>query len=138
MNPLALISCLVLTSSPIFQQSDWEEIQDLASAQHEIVLLLIEKGEFEKVLDAANEIFELDFPENEEHRLIGSIVILTDALVRNDKIGIAHQIVTTALKRVVTKKSKARLHQERAYLFRKQGKAEEALRSFKKSKELTK
>jgi tetratricopeptide (TPR) repeat protein len=122
----------------MFQASDWEEIQGIAVAQHEIVILLIEKGEFHKVLDAASEIFQLDFPKNEEHRLVSETEILTDVLLRHDQIEIAHQIVTAAIKRVSTKKSKARLFQEQAYLFRKQGKPEEALRSFEKSKELTK
>jgi hypothetical protein len=101
-------------------------------------MLLIEKGEFEKVPQAADEIFRLDFPEDKEPLLLQEVEILVDALVHHKQIAVAHQIVDSAFKCAVSTKSKAQLHREKGYLFKKEGKTEEALRSFERSKELEK
>jgi len=131
--------CVIIVASGLLQgQQNWEETRRLAEAQHEIVMLLIEKGEFDKVPGAANEIFQLSFPQNQEHLLLNEVEILVDALVHHQRIAIAHGIVDSALLCTVTAKSKAQLYREKGYLYKKEGNAEEALKSFEKSKELEK
>lgn len=132
------VGVFILASGLIQGQQSWEETRRLAEAQHEIVMLLIEKGEFEKVHEAAHEIFQLNFPQDQEHLLLVEVEILVDALVHRQRIAIAHRIVDSALLCTITSKSKAQLYREKGYLFKKEGNTEEALKSFEKSKELEK
>ena len=124
-----------LCASLLLRGQDSDERMRLAEAQHEIVMLLIEKGEFSKVLSATQVIFDLNFPAEQEHLVLVEVQMLTDALTHHKQITIAHQIVDAAFKCVTTDKSKAQLHRERGYLYKQEGKAEEALQSFEKSKE---
>jgi len=130
--------CFILSASGLVQGQTWEDTRHLAEAQHEIVMLLIEKGEFEKVPQAANEIFQLSFPEDQERLVLIEVEMLVDALVHHKQIIVAHKVVDLALGCEITAKSKAQLHREKGYLFKMEGKAEEALKSFEKSKELEK
>jgi len=130
--------CFILCAPSLLQGQSWEETRHLAEVQHEIVMLLIEKGEFDKVPQAADEIFQLNFPKDQEPLLLQEVQILIDALVHHQQITVAHQIVDSALNSEITAKAKAQLHREKGYLFKKEGKAEEALKSFERSKELEK
>lgn len=130
--------CLILGSSGLVQGQSWEETRNLAEVQHEIVMILIEKGEFDKVPQAAREIFQLNFPSDKEPLLLEEVEILIDALVHHRQIAVAHQIVDSALLFAATTNSKAQLHREKGYLYKREGKTEEALKSFERSKEIEK
>jgi hypothetical protein len=126
-----------ILSAPVFSQAEsWEKTRHLAEVQHEIVMLLIEKGEFEKVPQAATEIFQMNFPQDQEHLILVEVEILVDALIHHKQITVAHQVVDSALKCKITSKSKAQLHREKGYLFKQEGKTEQALESFQMSKKL--
>jgi hypothetical protein len=99
-------------------------------------MLLIEQQQFDRVPQAANEIFQLNFPPDQEHLILVEVEILVDALVHHQQISVAHLVVDSALKCKVSPKSKAQLHREKGYLFKKEGKSEEALKSFEMSKKL--
>ena len=128
--------CFILSASVLIQAQNWEKTRHLAEVQHEIVMLLIEKGEFEKVPQAATEIFRLNFPPDQEHLILVEVEILVDALIHHKQITVAHQVVDSALECKLTAKSKAQLHREKGYLFKQEGKMEEALESFATSKKL--
>jgi len=121
-----------------FLQSNWKDIQPIAEAQHEIILLLLEKQEFEKIPAAAQKIFDLDFPKNQESRIVKEAQILSDALLKHNQTGIAHRVLDSAIHSVTTNAALAALHREKAYVFRKEGKKDEAMKSFEKSLELEK
>lgn len=122
----------------IMAQETWEEIRPIAEAQHEILLLLIEKREFEKIPEVANELFKLRFPENEEHRVVKEAEILNDALLHHNQTEIAHEIISQALNCVTTPKAKAQLHRERAYVYKQEGKGDLAMEQFEISLQLEK
>lgn len=137
MIPRSLVPILMLTFSPILQaQGDWEETRSIAQSQHEIILLLIEKKEFDEVPPAAEEIFKLHFPPEHEDKLVEEIRILTDALLHHNQTSIAHQLLDKGLAKVTVNRSKAELHREKAYLFKREGKADEAMNAFKLAKEI--
>jgi hypothetical protein len=121
-----------------FFQSNWQEIQPIAEAQHEIILLLIEKQEFDKVPAAAQKIFDLDFPREQETKIVKEAQILIDALSKHNQIKIAHQILDSAMESVTTSTALAALHKERAFILRKEGKKDEAMKHFEKYLELVK
>ena len=126
---------IIFTGTALFAaaQDNWEEIRPIAEAQHEIVLLLIERQEFDKVPGAAREIFNLGFPEDQEHRLVKEAEILTNALLHHNQTHIAHQVLDEALLCVKTRGARAKLHREKAYVYKKEGKTDEAMREFERS-----
>lgn len=119
-------------------QSSWKDIQPIAEAQHEIILLLLEKQEFDKIPAAAKKIFDLDFPKDQENKVVKEAQILASALMKHNQIKIAHQVLDSAIESVTTKTALAALHREKAYVYRKEGKDNEAMRSFEKSMDLEK
>jgi tetratricopeptide (TPR) repeat protein len=126
------LAMIAFTGTALFatSQESWEEIRPIAEAQHEIVLLLIERKEFDKVPGAAREIFHLGFPEAQEHRLVKEAEILTNALLHHNQTRIAHQVLDDALLSVKTRGAKAKLHREKAYVYKKEGNTDEAMRQF--------
>ena len=134
----AVLVFLSWTAWPFAIQQSWEDIRVMAEAQHEIVLLLIEREEFDKVPAAAREIFTLPFPPEEEHRIVKEAEILTSALLSHNRADLAHVVLNDALTNVKSPKNKARLHKEKAFVLRKEGKDDEAMQEFQKCVELEK
>lgn len=130
----SLLLLSLYLSSPVFLQEDaLSETLHLAESKHEILLLLIEKKEFEKIPQVAGEVFRLPFPPEKEHLVVKEVEILSDALIHHKQYAIAHRILDDALTCVETSKAKAQLHREKAYIFRKEGKNDEAMEEFEKS-----
>ena len=136
MPPYLIIRIRLFIPLLAFLQSNWKDIQPLPEAQHEIILLLIEKQEFDKIPAAAQKIFDLKFPENQQSKIVKEAQIVTDALLKHNQIKIAHQVLDSAIKSVTTNKARAALYREKAYVFRKDGKKDEAMKSFEKSMKL--
>lgn len=138
LTPGLLTTLLFLSPLWSTTQNNWEDVRVIAETQHEIVLLLIEKEEFDKVPQAAREIFKLHFPEDQEHRIVKEAQILTSALLHHNRMDIAHQIVQDAMRCVKMPQSKAELHKEQAFIYRREGKDDEALKEFEESLKLEK
>ena len=134
---LNVLTLMMLFAAPLAAQEDsWERTRSVALTQHEIIMLLIENQQFNQIPDAAEKIFELEFPEDHENLLVREAQLLTDALLHHQEIVIAHQVLDIAIKCVRTDKVKAGIFREKAFLFKKEGNSEEALRYFEESLEL--
>lgn len=133
-----LAPILLLAAQTASQENSWENNRSVAETQHEIIMLLIEKKQFEQIPAEAEKIFQLEVPEAHENLLVREAQILTDALLHLEKTAIAHQVLDIAIKCVRTDRVRARLFREKAYLFKKEGKSEEALRYFEESLALEK
>lgn len=138
LRPLCLSLLLLTTAAAPLQQRSWEETRSLAESLHEIVMLLIQKKEFAKVPEAARKIFVLDFPSNKEHLLVEEAKIFTDRLLHHSQFAVAHQVIDAAIQEIRGKGWKAQLYKEKAYLFKKEGKMDEAMKSFEIAVELEK
>jgi len=135
MTPAGLLCSLLFVPAFLVapQNSNWDEVRQIAESQHEIVMLLIEKGQYDKVPKAAREIFQLRFPESEEPRMVKEAQVLTNALLHHNQTAIAHQVLDSALTAVKSANAKSRLHREKAYVYKKEGKTDEAMAEFETS-----
>lgn len=131
--PLVL-SAFILPSATV--QKDWERIRGTAESQHEIILLLIDDGQFDKALQQASDLCRLPMPEVEEHRLVDSIKIISDAFHHNKKSDLALRLLDEALKVVRQNEHKAQLYREKAYIFQDNGLKKDAMEAFRKAMEL--
>lgn len=128
---------LSLMASPLLlAQKDWDSVRKIAEAQHEIVVMLIEKGEFQKVPEAASKVLDLNFPGDKEHLMVDAASFWTDLLLHRRQPQLAQQLLDSAYQRVRLNKSKAALCREKAYVFKIQGDLDAAQKMFEKSVEL--
>ena len=115
---LALLLLLGPQTNMIDSQG-WERTRSIAEAQHEIVMLLINGKEFDKVLNASQEIFSLSFPYNQEPLFVTEGRILATALSDLQQYELAQALLDQALESVSSNRSKALLYKEKAYQWHK-------------------
>jgi len=133
-----LLILLLGPQSNIVDSQGWERTRSIAEAQHEIVMLLINGKEFNKVLNASQEIFSLSFPYNQEPLFVTEGRILATALSDLQQYELAQALLDQALEAVSSNRSKALLYKEKAYHCKKEGKNDEAMEFFEKALELEK
>ncbi len=136
-----LFTLLILSlglQANIVDSQGWERARSVAEAQHEIVMLLIKGEQFDKVLQASQEIFSLRFPYNQEHLFVTEGQLLSGALYDHQQYELAQALLDQAIRAVNSNNSKALLYKEKAYLCTKEGKDDEAMEFFEKAVELTK
>jgi len=116
----------------------WEKIRSIAETQHEIVMLLIKERGFDKILEAADQIFSLRFPDEQEHLFVEEGRILSDALAHQNQYDLAHQLLDRAILAVQKNSSQATLYKEKAYLCTRFGQDTCAMQFFQRALELEK
>ncbi len=90
------------------------------------------------MLNASQEIFSLSFPYAQEPLFVTEGRILAAALSELQQYELAQALLDQALEAVNSNRSKALLYKEKAYLCKKSGKDEEAMKFFEKALELEK
>ncbi len=135
-NIFVLFLLLFHPQSATDSEKNWEQMRSTAESQHEIVMLLIKRQDFDKIATASQKIFRLRFPGDKEHLLVREGQILADALIHHGQHELAHRVLAQALNSVRSNLSKAHLYKEIAYLCTKEGKDEEAMEHFEKAVEL--
>ncbi|MBN2430386.1 MAG: hypothetical protein JXQ27_02875 [Acidobacteria bacterium] len=114
-----------------------DEKKAIAGSQHEMLMLLIEKGEYEQVPEELRIILELKFEGKYEKYVTDEIVILSTQLSQKQQYELCHQILDMGLAALQEKESLARLYKEKGAVYKLTGDSEKALEMFKKSVELT-
>ena len=126
-------------TEPIAQDSEeWERIRSEAESQYEMVLLLIENKKFEEAVKTAKEIFSLPVPPEKHELLFDSATEISDALLHHKQYESALQVLDFCFAAVSEAMIQSKLHKEKAYIFKKMGRDDEALIHFEKSIELSK
>ena len=139
-SSLAFLLYLTAFPSSFFTQAqsqqDWDQVRDEAESRFEIVKILIKQHKFDQLLAETEKLFAVPFPDKEERRLVESARGICNHLRTAKQIPLAHKVLDQALKAVRRNDSKADLYKEKAYLFRKQGKEDEAMEYFERSLQL--
>lgn len=131
------LAALVFVLGPAWlAQMSWDQIRSIAESQHEIATLLIEKKQFRKAVEEAKKIFYLPFPEEKDDLLVEAAKEISDALTHHKQHDLALEILDEALRSVQIPQLQAELYQEKAYLYKKMGKDQEAMENFRKAVEL--
>lgn len=140
----ALISLLLAGMIPVMpldgQQSGspaaLDRAKSIAETQHEIVLLLIKKKEFEKAATEANKIFEMKWPEDQESLLLRELLFLTGQFLSQGKADLGLQLIDRNSKSFKKTSSRVAILKERGYLYKNMGQDDKAIDCFKKAREL--
>ena len=139
---VALLSILLAGMIPVMalpaDQADapasLEKTKSMAEAQHEIVVLLIQKKEYEKALAEANKIFDMKWPDDQEPLLVKELRNLTDQFLRSRSGAAGSEAYRKEFQAVSRRSSsQAALLKEMGYLYKSLNQSDKAIECFQKS-----
>ena len=119
------------------QTDDLGKLRRTAQAQHEIVMLLIEKKEYAKAGEEANKIFQMKWPDGQESLLLYDLLGFSDRLRHAGQPAIALRLLETNYGTFKDAKSKAEIWMDKGYLYKEMGQPEKALECFKEAQRWT-
>ena len=133
----SLLMILLLAISPQAQTDrDWETVRGIAEAEYEILMMMIEKGEWSGVAVKARALFSLPFPAEHELLKVEAAREYVDKLVHATQMKLAHEVLDAALAGISTPQHQADIYREKGFVCEKEGRDEEAVEFFEKSVEL--
>jgi tetratricopeptide (TPR) repeat protein len=118
------------------QNSELSRNRNYAEAQHEIVMILIKKKEYDKAADEANKIFQMKWPEDQESVLLKELISISDQFLHCDQKPIAVRVLDANLPTFHVAKNRASIWKEKGYLLEKMGEHDKALECFREAQRL--
>jgi tetratricopeptide (TPR) repeat protein len=107
-----------------------------AETQHEIVMLLLKKKEYEKAAIEANKIFDMDWPESQEPLWLKELLNLSDQFLNQGQASLGLQLIEKSFKRFRSNSSRIEIWKEKGYLHKSLHQNDKALECFQKAQEL--
>ncbi|MBN1568235.1 MAG: hypothetical protein JXA73_10340 [Acidobacteria bacterium] len=113
-----------------------EKIKSMAEAQHEIVVILVKKKDYEKAAAEANKIFEMNWPENQESLLVKELRTLSDLFLNAGQAPLSLKLIERNYSRFKNRTSQAALLKEMGYIHKSLGQDDKAIEYFRKARDL--
>ncbi len=110
-----------------------DALLSIAESQYEIVKLTIKQGLYDRVLPEMRKIYELNLPPQYEQAVAESASLVAHLLVENKQFGLAHDVLNEALPRMKDDRNKASLLKIQAYVYKSEGKLQEALQTLEQA-----
>jgi tetratricopeptide (TPR) repeat protein len=110
--------------------------KSIAETQHEIVMLLIKKKEYEKAASEANKIFDMKWPEDQESLLLKELLILSDQFLNSGQAEVGLRFINTNSKCFKKASSRIAILKEMGYLCKSLDQNDRALEYFQQAREL--
>jgi tetratricopeptide (TPR) repeat protein len=112
--------------------------KSMAETQHEIVMLLIKKKEYERAETEANKIFDMKWPEDQEPLLLKELLILSDQFLQCGQAKLGLYLINNNSKCFRQVPSRVKILKEMGYLYKSLGQNDKALDCFQKARNLEK
>ena len=112
------------------------KLKSMAEAQHEIIMILIKKKEFEKAVSEANKIFDMRWPSDQEPLLLEEMLNLTRQFQQQGQAPLGVTLIERNMKIFKQKSSRAALLKEEGYLHKSLNQNDRALDCFRKARDL--
>jgi tetratricopeptide (TPR) repeat protein len=109
------------------------KIRSLAANQHEIVMLLIQKKEFDQAAAEAGKIFDMNWPANMEPVLLTELQILSKKFKDEGHPAVALRVLDSNLKAFKSKSSEIWIWKEKGYLYKSMNQNDKAYECFRKA-----
>jgi tetratricopeptide (TPR) repeat protein len=138
---VAILSILLAGLAPLFAiQSDspaaLSNAKRMAASQHEFVMLLIQKKEYDQAAKEACKIFEMKWPNDQEALLLKELLILSDQFLRNGQPSISLHLIDRNAKCFRQTASQITILREKGILYKSLNQNDRALEYFRKAQEL--
>lgn len=108
----------------------------MARSQHEVLVLLVEKGRYDDVPAEFQKILDLHFEGRQEQLVVDEVLVISDLLARRGKQTVALKVADMALSALREKVSRARLFKEKGFIYKQMGQDDKAMAMFEKGREL--
>ena len=130
----AAIFTLLATGTVLAQKQANQ--MSVAESQHEIVMLLIKEGRFERALTETGKLFKIPIPKAEEQRFVVAARTICGAFIRHQQHTSCLKTIDSSLTAVDRLDMQAELYKEKAFVLKKMGQSEEAMVYFQKAIDL--
>ncbi len=118
------------------QAPDLSKTKNIAEMQHEIVMLLIKKKDYEKAAVEANKIFELKWPDDQEPLLLKELLYLSNEFLRQGQAQHSLKLIEKNSKRFKSITSQIAVLKEKGYVYKSMGQDDKAIECFRQAQEL--
>jgi len=115
------------------QDAELGKLRSIAAAQHEIVVMLINKKEFAKAAEEANRIFQLKWPADQEPVLLEELLRFSNQFRRNSQSAVALRLLESNMGFFKDNKSKVAIWKDMGYLLQGMGQPDKAIECFKEA-----
>ena len=129
---------LFLINAFFFAEKNLKEKKSIAQSQHQLIMLLISRGEFGKIPVEFQKILGLNFTGKYERFIVDEVLVLSDALNKKHQEKVSLSLVNMSLGRVKLKANKIRLYKEKGFIYKLLNMPDKALEMFEKVKALEK
>ena len=110
--------------------------KSMAEAQHEIVLLLMKKQEYDKAMIEACKIFEMRWPGDQEPLLIKELLNLADQFLSQGQAQLGLKLIEGIPEYFKKPASQAAIFKEMGYLYKSLKQDDKAIEFFRKARDL--
>jgi hypothetical protein len=139
-NEVVLAALLFILPAALLGQANsstnLDRVTKIAASQHEIVMILIKKKDFDQAAKEACKIFEMQWPDSQEKLLLKELIILSDQFLNNSQAPIALHLIDSNAKSFKQLSSRIDLLKEKAFLYKNLNQDDKALEYFRKAQEL--
>lgn len=117
-------------------ESSIEEKKAIAGPQIELIMLMIDKGEFDKIPVAFQKVLDLKFTGKHEKMVVDTIMIMSEQLNGKKQEKVSLKVVDMGLESMKEKDSLARLYKEKGFIYKLLNMPDEAMKMFEKGRAL--
>lgn len=107
-----------------------------AAAQHEIITILINEGQYDRIPAEFQKILDLGFTGDQEDLVVKEAWAIVTGLMANRQFESAHRIVDEALRKVERSDSRFALIMLKGKLFKQEGRLKDALNAYRQAQQL--
>ncbi len=136
---ILLTGVLPFTALPAVQSDtgvSLEKTKSMAEAQHEIVVILVKKKDYDKAAVEANKIFDMKWPDDQEPLLLKELRTLADLFLNAGQAPLGLKLIERNYGRFKKRSSQAALMKETGYLYKSLGQDDKAIDYFRKARDL--
>ena len=112
------------------------KMKSMAEAQHEIVLLLMKKQEYDKAMVEAYKIFDMRWPGDQEPLLLKELLNLANQFLSQGQAQMGLKLIERNFKYFKKTSSQAAILKEMGYLYKSLKQDDKAIESFRKARDL--
>jgi tetratricopeptide (TPR) repeat protein len=112
------------------------KMKSMAEAQHEIVLLLMKKQEYDKAMVEAYKIFDMRWPGDQEPLLLKELLNLADQFLSQGQAQMGLKLIERNSRYFKKTTSQAAILKEMGYLYKSLKQDDKAIESFRKARDL--
>ncbi len=133
---LAAVLCGPAAGSAFQGSPTLQKMRSAAEAQHEIVMLLIQKKNFAQAAVEADKIFSMQWPVDQEPVLLKELLFLSDQFAHHGQTKVGLQLLEDNLKAFRTTPSRVAIWKEKGYLYKVLKDNDKALDCFREARRL--